>query len=68
MDIGNNRIAVFAIEKTRKTSQKDIDDFLVLMNAIEDKYNFRWCRTMNPNWVRALADEQEQAQKDSINY
>ena len=56
----NKRIAVFAIEKIKSTSEQDIEDFVILMNHLEKKYNFKWCQTTNSKWVRALADKMEE--------
>lgn len=59
------RIAVFAIESNKRTSQIDIEEFILLMNLLSKKYNFNWCQTTNSKWVRALADEIED-RKQSI--
>ena len=59
----NKRIAVFAIEQSKGMSEQDVEDFTILMNHLEKKYKFNWCRTNNPEWVRALADEMEERKK-----
>lgn len=39
-----HRKAFIAIEPTYKTSEKDMDDFIVLMNDIVERYNLKWCQ------------------------
>ena len=58
------RIAVFAIETNKETSAMDIENLTTLMNVLSRQYNFKWCRTINSKWVRALADEMEEREKE----
>ncbi len=54
------RVAVFAIETNKNTSAQDMENFILLMNFLSKQYNFKWCRTFNSGWVRALADEMDE--------
>jgi len=55
----NKRITVIAFEGTKDTSQRDVEEFMSLLELLETKYNFRWSITNNPNWIRELANEVE---------
>lgn len=57
------RIGVIAIEDTASMSENDILDLNELLTLLEKKYHFRWSRTHNPKWVRALADQMEEVEK-----
>ena len=53
----SKRLTVIAFENTKDMSKRDEELLLSLLNLWSKKLNFRWCRTFNPEWVRALADE-----------
>jgi hypothetical protein len=53
---------VFAFETTKDMSERDEEDLCELFGLLAQKYHFTWSRTMNPKWVRALADEMEKGE------
>lgn len=48
---------VYAFEKSRAMSEEDEADLCELFSLLQKRYHFIWSRTMNPKWVRALADQ-----------
>ena len=63
----NKRLFVIAIERTKETSIKDIEDMSELLELLSQRYHFKWSQTANPEWVRALANEMETKQSDDKN-
>jgi hypothetical protein len=54
---------IFAVETTKAMSEDDIADLCELFGLLQKRYHFNWSQTMNPRWVRALADEMEERKK-----
>jgi hypothetical protein len=50
---------VFAFEDTKDMSKRDEEELCELFELLQKRYHYKWCRTMNPKWVRALADQME---------
>jgi len=56
------RKRLFAIEITSEMSHADIMRLCELLTVLAKQYKFKWSQTMNPGWVRSLADEMEKEQ------
>jgi hypothetical protein len=50
---------VFSFDGTKDMSERDEEELCELFALLQKRYHYAWSRTMNPKWVRALAEEME---------
>jgi len=61
--LNTSRKFFFAVEHTGETSPIDVDDFCILLSAICERYNMKWCQCVWREKDMQRLDKKKQSQR-----